>query len=248
MAVKISIAKGTSNPTSSTGLTLGEPAFNYANNTLWMGKGSGVSPVWVGAGVCGASGGIAAGLTTQLPTHAAVKNYFDAVSSGFLGTTASYVSTFNGRTGAVQGVSSAAAGTGISISAATGATTITNIGVQSFNGLTGAVTGVTVGGANTFTALQTFNSGISASNLVVSGGVTLGPYSYIDGGGFPNLNTALNPVTIDSAKVQIGDVNGTVNGLKFIVDNTNPDTNSAYIYGNLKVYPTQAPYSSGGLS
>ena len=46
--------------------------------------------------------------------------------------------------------------------------TITNTGVWSFNGLTGDVTGVTTGTANTFTALQTFNSGISAS-----GGVTL---------------------------------------------------------------------------
>ena len=163
MPIQISIAKGTSNPTSSTGLTLGEPAFNYSNNTLWLGKGSGVSPVWVGAGVCGASGGIAAGTTTQIPTLGAVLDYFSAVSSSFLGTTAAYVSSFNGRTGAVQGVSAAVAGTGISVSGATGAVTITNIGVQSFNGLTGAVTGVTVGGANTFTALNTFNAGISSA-------------------------------------------------------------------------------------
>ena len=74
-----------------------------------------------------------------------------------------YVASFNGNTGAVQGVSAAAAGTGISISAATGAITITNIGVQTFNGLTGAVTGVTVGGTNTFTALNSFNSGISSA-------------------------------------------------------------------------------------
>ena len=73
-------------------------------------------------------------------------------------------------------VSSAVAGTGISVSGATGAVTITNIGVRTFNGLTGAVTGVSsfngatgaVGGvttsvANTFTALQTFSTGISTS-------------------------------------------------------------------------------------
>lgn len=137
MPVKISIAKGNYNPTSNTGLTLGEPAFNYGNNTLWMGKGSGNTPVWLGAGICGASGGIAAGLTTQLPTHAAVKDYFSAVSSAFLGTTASYVSTFNGTTGAVTGVSS-------------------------FNGRTGAVTGASLG-ANTFTALNSFNAGISSA-------------------------------------------------------------------------------------
>jgi hypothetical protein len=39
-------------------------------------------------------------------------------------------------------VSAAVAGTGISVSGATGAVTITNTGVQTFNGLTGAVTGV----------------------------------------------------------------------------------------------------------
>lgn len=112
MSVQISIAKGTSNPTSSTGLTLGEPAFNYSNNTLWIGKGSGIPPVWVGAGVCGASAGIAAGLTTQLPTHAAVKNYFDAISVNFLGSSASYVTSFGGKTGAI-GIS---AGSNITIS------------------------------------------------------------------------------------------------------------------------------------
>jgi hypothetical protein len=57
-------------------------------------------------------------------------------------TTLPLVTSFNGLTGAVQGVSAAVAGTGISVSGATGAVTITNIGVQSFNGLTGAVTGV----------------------------------------------------------------------------------------------------------
>ena len=49
------------------------------------------------------------------------------------------VNSFNGSTGAVQGVSAAVAGTGISVSGATGSVTITNTGVQSFNGLTGAV-------------------------------------------------------------------------------------------------------------
>jgi hypothetical protein len=112
-----------------------------------------------------------------------------------------YVSTFNGRTGAVQGVSSAAAGAGIFLNAATGAITITNIGVQSFNGntgnvqgvsswngqtgavsfvdyvtsfngVTGAVGGVTTSVANTFTVLQSFNSGISAAGATLSGTVT----------------------------------------------------------------------------
>ena len=297
MPVQISIAKGNYNPNSNTGLTLGEPAFNYANNTLWMGKGSGVTPVWLGAGVCGASSGIAAGITYQIPTLGAVKDYVAAVGGGgggavssvsgsgngilvspttgavvvqntgvqsFNGLTgavggvttsavntftalqtfssgisaaggitlsspnltgtptattaavgtnttqiattafvqneivADTVTTFNGRTGAVQGVSATVAGTGISVSGATGSVTITNIGVQSFNGLTGAVTGVTVGGINTFTSLNSFNAGISsaggtfssltrftagitASTLFVSSGATIGANTSVNG-------------------------------------------------------------------
>jgi hypothetical protein len=52
----------------------------------------------------------------------------------------SSVSSFNGLTGSVQGVSAAVAGTGISVSGATGSVTITNTGVRSFNGSTGDVT------------------------------------------------------------------------------------------------------------
>ena len=98
--------------------------------------------------------------------------------------------SFNGRTGAVQGVSAAVAGTGISVSGATGAVTITNTGVQSFNGLTGAVTGVTVGGANTFTALNTFNAGISAA-----GGTTFSGTVASDGG-YRVTSNAINAQTV----------------------------------------------------
>jgi hypothetical protein len=95
---------------------------------------------------------------------------YDVATSQWLNTPLQHigVSRFNGLTGAVQGVSAAIAGTGISVSGATGSVTITNTGVQSFNGLTGAVTGVTTGTANNFIALQTFSAGISAS-----GGITL---------------------------------------------------------------------------
>jgi hypothetical protein len=95
-------------------------------------------------------------------------------TSGTLALTSGVVSSYNGRTGAVQGVSSASAGTGISLSGSTGAITITNIGVQSFNGFTGAVTGVTTGTANTFVALQSFTTGISASGGVTFAGTLQG--------------------------------------------------------------------------
>jgi hypothetical protein len=95
-----------------------------------------------------------------------------------------YVSSFNGRTGAVQGVSAAVAGTGISVSAATGAVTITNTGVQSFNGLTGSVQGVSsVNGqtgavinvaftdtGNTFTQTNVFQNDIIVNSHTVGRG------------------------------------------------------------------------------
>ena len=108
--------------------------------------------------------------TISLPdadgTLALTSQLMGAINGSTAATTA--VTSFNGRTGAVQGVSAAVAGTGISVSGATGAVTITNTGVQTFNGLTGAVTGVTVGGANTFTALNTFSAGISATGATFS--------------------------------------------------------------------------------
>ena len=51
-----------------------------------------------------------------------------------------YVYSFNGRTGDVQGVSGAVAGTGISVSGTTGSVTFTNTGVLSIDGLTGTIT------------------------------------------------------------------------------------------------------------
>ena len=51
-----------------------------------------------------------------------------------------YVYSFNGRTGNVQGVSGAVAGTGISVSGTTGSVIFTNTGVLSIDGLTGIIT------------------------------------------------------------------------------------------------------------
>ena len=68
-------------------------------------------------------------------------------------------------------------------------TNITGV-VTTFNNQTGAVTGVTVGGTNVFTALNSFNAGISASALTVSGGVTFS--GNVSLGDFPT------GVTVDS--------------------------------------------------
>jgi hypothetical protein len=113
---------------------------------------------------------------------------YDTATSQWLNTPIEHiaVSSYNGRTGAVEGVSAASAGTGISVSAATGTVVITNTGVLSFNGSTGAVTGVaSVNGstgavtnvartnqANTYSVQQVMNAGITSANLYVSGGVT----------------------------------------------------------------------------
>lgn len=166
MPVEISLKKSTFDPTSGSGLTLAEPVFNSSNNTLWIGKGSGQAPVWLGAGICGAFGAIAAGLTYILPTAFSVQQYIQSVgvtgavgatgaqgaigptgpqgiqgiqgNTGPTGPVGDYVVSFNGLTGAVTGVTQINAGTGISITGTTNPT-ITNTGVQSFNGDTGSV-------------------------------------------------------------------------------------------------------------
>jgi hypothetical protein len=80
------------------------------------------------------------------------------------------VAYFNGVTGAVEGVCAAVAGTGISISGATGTVTITNTGVQSFNGTTGAVQGIRYvnGKTGDIVILGGTNIGINTSGVIVT--------------------------------------------------------------------------------
>jgi hypothetical protein len=113
-----------------------------------------------------------------------------------------YVTTFNGLSGAVQGVSAAIAGDGITLSAATGSVTITNIGVLSFNGRTGAVTGASLG-ANVFDGLNTFNAGITTAFLYASTGSTFGGTLQVNGG------------ATFAGRVDIGGVLDVVNGATF---------------------------------
>ena len=86
--------------------------------------------------------------------------------SGTVALTKNVVSSFNGRTGSIQGVSAAVAGTGISVSGATGSVTITNTGVRSLNGFTGTVT-------------ITGGTGISVTSSIA--GITIGLTSLIQG-------------------------------------------------------------------
>jgi hypothetical protein len=169
MATQLTFRRGTSEPTQASGLTLGEPAFNTTLNTLHIGRGAGITATWVGAQISGLSTGIAAGLTYQVPTMSAVKDYVASTTSG--------VATLNSLTGAVT----IAAGTNIGVTSASGSITVTNQGVQTFNGATGAVTGASLG-ANTFTALNTFNAGITASSIYASTGSTFGGTLKVVGG------------------------------------------------------------------
>lgn len=77
----------------------------------------------------------------------------------------------------------------IFIGSAGGAVDIT--GVRTFNGLTGDVSGVTTSVANTFTALQTFDSGISAAGATFGSDITVNGVRVGRGGGNVSSNTVL---------------------------------------------------------
>ena len=146
-----------------TGAVRGVSSLNGYSGGITLGEGTGIQIISTASGITFINGwgSIDDGAIDDGRVIA-----YDGNSNTHYYTTS--VASFNGNYGAVQGVSAAVAGTGISVSGATGAVTITNTGVQSFNGLTGAVTGVTVGGANTFTALQSFSAGISATGATFS--------------------------------------------------------------------------------
>jgi hypothetical protein len=76
--------------------------------------------------------------------------------------------------------------------------------VSSFNGLSGAVTGVTTSVANTFTALQTFNTGISAAGATFNGDLYVGNIISND----PNPTYPLYINNKGTSQTYIGDVDG----------------------------------------
>ena len=166
--IKLKNSTGSTPPDLATGLTFGEPAFvqgtGLTANRLYIANSS-KTPIWIGAEIPSPTTGTWTdnAAKTTLATQYAIDQ---RITSQLL---ASGVASFNGLTGAVTGVGTAVAGTGISVSGATGAVTITNIGVQSFNGNTGAVSGLTSGGP-----LGTPSSGTltNCTNLPISTGVS----------------------------------------------------------------------------
>jgi hypothetical protein len=275
MATEITFRRGSNDPTSGSGLTLAEPAFNTTLKTFHIGLGHGVTAAWVGAPISGLSADIAAGITYKIPTAAAVKNYISGLCFG---------NTAGGGGGAVSSVSGS--GNGVLVSPTTGAVVVSNTGVHSFNGLTGAVVlaggtdisvvptgqtltinytgssvsnavtsfngltgavgGVTTSAANIFTALNSFNAGISASGATFSGNIitTNGTIRTA------SASTAVNLFDTTSAGITIGAASGGGSGnLSLRANNitVGPDNNSTTIQ-NRGTGLTLSIHSTGTLS
>jgi len=241
---RIKIKRSTTDQSTPSGLTFGELAYlpGGTGNTadrLFIGDNDATS-VWIGAEIENSPQNWTN--STRLATQAATNSRISSLI------TSSAVTSFNGLTGSVQGVSAAVAGTGIAVSGATGAVTITNIGVQSFNGLTGQVTGASLG-ANTFTALNTFNAGISAAEgtfsaltrftagISAAGGVTFAGDISVNGlrvgkgAGNVSNNTAMGAGALNVNTS--GNFNSAV-GVSALMSNTTGNANTAVGLGALR--------------
>lgn len=150
--------------TTPAGLTLAEPAFDYANNKLFVGVTA--SSIWVGAEIDNS-----ASLGTsqiKIPTQYAVKTYIDNNIAG------GAVSTLNGLTGSVF----IGTGTGVSLVAAGKGITLTNTGVQSLAGTTNQIT---VSGATGSVTLSLPSAVTMPGSLTVTGDLTVnGTTTYIN--------------------------------------------------------------------
>ena len=190
MAVEITFKAGSVTPTSASGITMGEPAYNFVDSRLFIGKGFGITAAWVGAPISNDYLQIAAGLTQQIPTLSAVKDYVNYI--GTIGAT--------GATGAqgVQGVTGSTGSTGaqgntgpvgdyvVSFNGSTGAITFSNY-VASVNGVTGAIVsvGLTSGKLSQFASTTSAELAGVVSDETGSGGVLVFNSS-------PSITTALN--------------------------------------------------------
>lgn len=133
MTTTIIIRRGTAAPTQASGLTLGEPAFNTTDQTLHIGRGAGVTAAWVGARITGLSADIASGLTLQIPTSSAVKNYI----TDYVAQNTSGVSSITVNGDSLDGPVTLLGGSQIGITSNGGdSITVTNNGVRTL-GLSG---------------------------------------------------------------------------------------------------------------
>ena len=144
-----------------------------------------------------------------------------SVSSGAVSLASAYQTTGD----------SVSAGVGINVTRSGNSVTINNIGVTSVNGLTGAISNIAVtNNAQTFSGLQTFSTGITAANLFVSGGAT-----------FNSNISAPNIVTSTNSFVGAVSITGTANQVS-VSNSSNTVTvglpNDVTITGNLTVNGT----------
>ena len=140
--------------------------------------------------------------------------------------TGNLVHTLPSTTGTLlnSAVTSAVAGTGISVSASTGAVTFTNTGVQSavagnqitVSGATGAVT-IAVTATPSFTSITTTNNGTIGGDLTVTGNLTIN-------GTTTTVNS--NTMTIDDPLIILG----TSGGLPIAASDAGKDRGIAFNY------------------
>lgn len=185
-------------------ITLTSSAAGITIASTASGSGGGVSTL------NGLSGGITLNAGTNVTITSSVAGGITIAASGSGGD--NVVTSFNGRTGAVQGVSAAVAGDGITVSGATGAVTITNSGV------TRAVagTGISVT-ANTGT-VSISNTGVLSFNG--NAGVVQGVSAAVAGTGI-SVSGATGAVTITNIGVQsFNGLTGAVGGVCAAQTNT----------------------------
>ena len=187
MAVEITFRLGSVTPTSASGITMGEPAYNTVDNRLFVGKGFGITAAWVGAPISNDYLQIAAGLTQEIPTLSAVKDYVNYIGTiGATGATgAQGVQGVTGSTGA-QGNTGPVGDYVVSFNGSTGAITFSNY-AASVNGLTGAIVsvGLTSGKLSQFASTTSAELAGVVSDETGSGGVLVFNSS-------PSITTAIN--------------------------------------------------------
>lgn len=103
--------------------------------------------------------------TSGISSAGATLNRLTTISTGSTlsvsgNITGNVVSSFNGKTGALQGVSAISAGSGIAVSGSTGSVTITNSGVRTIS--VPAPGGIAIGGSSTDVTI--YNSGVRTFN------------------------------------------------------------------------------------
>lgn len=167
---------------------------NGLTGAVFIGAGTGISVAVAAKGITLTNTGVqslSAGSFTNL-----------SGSTGAVTINNAGVWAFNGSTGIVSGVGSLAAGSFINLSGTTGAITVNNAGVHSVNGTTGAITNVAfTNTANTFTLGNSFNAGLTASDLTVTNAATVGGNLSVTG----NLTVNGTTTYVNSTVTEIAD-------------------------------------------